>query len=219
MTHLLALLLALAPLAASASERDVEAAAQAALADVWPDAEVRVVRLSAGAAAAAPPIRVRFADGRPQGRASATVEARVDGVWAPAGWAYLEVTVYRTGLVVTRGLDRGAAVAGAVEARRVEAVPGLLSPDRLVEGGTAARSLRAGTVLTARLVRAPSAVDVGSPLRVRYTRGALTVALACQARERGAVGETVRATCPDAAAYRVRLTGPGEGTWAATLSR
>ena len=206
------------------AEADVLAAARAALRGVWPDAEVRVVRLSAAAEAAAPPLRVRFHDDRPRGRASAEVEARVvgasgDTTWSAAGWAYLDVAVFDTAFVLTRDLARGDALATAAVAQRtdVTALPAPLSA--LTEGLSAARSLRAGTVLTARDADAPSVVDARAPLRVRYTRGALTVVLACHARERGALGESVRATCPDTrAVYRVRLTGPGEGVWTATLS-
>ena len=207
-----------------ATEADILSAARTALAGVWTDAEVRVVRLSSAAAAAAPPLRVRFHDAAPRGRASAEVETRVasptgDGTWTAAGWAYLDVAVFDTAFVLTRDVARGDELASAAEPRRtdVTALPDPLTS--LPEGLSAARSLRAGTVLTARHADAPSVVDARAPLRVRYTRGALTVTLACQARERGALGESVRASCPDTrAVYRVRLTGPGEGVWTATLS-
>jgi hypothetical protein len=53
---------------------------------------------------------------------------------------------------------------------------------------------------------------------VAYARGAVRVGLDCQARERGAVGEEVRAVCSGLpSTLRVRLTAPGEGVWTATL--
>ena len=121
--------------------------------------------------------------------------------------------------MLTRDVDRGDALAEAVSRQRVE-IPSdpLLSPDHPLEGWSAARSLRAGTVLTARLADAPSAVEPRAPLRVRYTRGALSVTLSCEARERGAIGDVIRASCPNPrATYHVRLTAPGEGVWTRTL--
>ncbi|PAP75787.1 flagella basal body P-ring formation protein FlgA [Rubrivirga marina] len=221
MTRLGLLLALLAAPAASATEADVVAAAEAAVADVWPDAEVRVVRLSGGAEAAPPPLRVRFRDAAPRGRVSAEVEAQEpDGTWAPAGWAYLEVAVFETAPVLITDVDRGEPVAGAVRLDRVETtrLSAVLPADALGAGWTAARSLRAGTVLTGRLVEAPAAAETGDALRVRYARGAVAVTLDCEARERGALGETVRAVCAaTGATYRVQLTAPGEGDWTATL--
>lgn len=213
--------LTLAP-AALAAEADVVAAAEAALSDVWADAEVRVVRLSGGADAAPPPLRVRFRDEAPRGRVSAEVEVQdADGAWAPAGWAYLEVAVFDTAAVLTRDVGRGEPVAAALRLDRVETtrLRDVLPADALRQSAwTATRSLRAGTVLTARLVEAPAAAESGDPLRVRYTRGVVSVTLDCEARERGAVGDAVRAYCSDTrATYRVLLTAPGEGDWTATL--
>ncbi len=214
----LALLLLLAPLAAHAGEADVVAAAEAALGDL--DAEVRVVRLSGEAEVAAPPLRVRFRDEAPRGRVSASVEARQpDGSWAPVGWAYLEVAVFETAAVLTRDVARGEPVADAVRVERVETtrLRDVLPPDA-VRQSTATRTLRAGAVLTARLVEAPAAVEARAPLRVRYQRGVVRVVLDCEARERGAVGESVRAYCSDTRAlYRVLVTAPGAGDWTATL--
>ena len=204
-----------------ATEADVAAAAERAIADVWPDAEVRVVRLSAAAATAHPPLRVRFVDDAPRGRASAEVETRAGEAWTSAGWAYLDVAVYDTAFVLAHDVARGDALADAVRRQRVEVTAisdPLLLPDSGLEGWSAARSLRAGTVLTARLADAPSAVESRAPLRVRYTRGVLSVTLSCEARERGAIGDTIRVTCSDPhASYSVRLTAPGEGVWTRTL--
>ncbi len=217
---LLLLVSSLAPFGAT-TEADVASAAELAIAEVWPDAEVRVVRLSAKAETAKPPLRVRFLDAAPRGRASAEVETLTDSSWTPAGWAYLDVAVYDTALVLTRDVDRGDALVDAIHPQRVEVTSlpvSPLSPDLSLEGWSATRSLRVGTVLTARLADAPSAVEIRAPLRVRYTRGALSVTLACEARERGAIGDTIRATCSDTrASYRVRLTAPGEGVWMGTL--
>lgn len=201
------------------TEADIAAAARAALADVWPDAEVTVVRLSGGAETAAPPLRVHFSEAAPRGRTTAQVETAADGAWTPAGWAFLDVAVFETAPVLTRAVDRGDDLADAVALARVETTrlrdPLAAAPG---PGWTAARSLPAGTVLTARHAVPPAAVRAGDPVRVRYARGAVVVALDCQARERGAVGETVRAQCPTARAlYRVRLTAPGAADWAATL--
>ncbi|GAB5537409.1 MAG: hypothetical protein Rubg2KO_36580 [Rubricoccaceae bacterium] len=205
----------------SYDEQNVLKAAESALADIWPDVEVRVVRLSAEAAAAQPPLRVRFLDDAPRGRASADVETRAGDTWVSAGWAYLDVAVFDTALVLTRDVDRGHELADAAKRQRVDVTStraSLLSPDLHLEGWSAARSLRAGTVLTARLADAPSAVETRAPLRVRYSRGALSVTLSCEARERGAIGDTIRAACSDPrATYHVRLTAPGEGVWTRTL--
>jgi len=220
MTRLgLLLALLLAP-AAQATEADVVAAAEAAVADVWPDAEVRVVRLSGGAETAAAPLRVVFRD-QPRGRVSAEVETQVDGAWTSAGWAFLEVAVFETVPVLTQDVERGEPITEAVRLERVETtrLRDVLDADRLRQSDwTASRSLAAGTVLTTRLVEAPAAIETGDPLRVRYTRGAVAITLDCEARERGAVGESVRAVCTDTrSTYRVRLTAPGEGDWTATL--
>ena len=201
-----------------ATEAEVAAAARAAVAAIWPDAEVAVVRLSGRAAEAAPPLRVVFDEAAPRGRVSARVEHEADGAWQPAGWAYLDVAVFETVPVLTRDVSRDEPLADAVALQRVETTtlhdglserPG---PDWL-----ASRSLRAGTVLTVRHVRAPAAVEAGDPVRVRYVRGAVVITLDCQARERGAVGETIATTCPSARATRVRLTAPGAADWTATL--
>ena len=86
------------------------------------------------------------------------------------------------------------------------------------EAWTATRTLRAGTPLTARLVTAPAAAERGAPVRVDYTRGAVHVELTCEARERGTVGETIRATCAGTrATHRVRLVAPGRGVWTGAL--
>ncbi len=195
------------------------AAAQAALAGVWADAEVQVVRLSGGAADAAPPLRVQFDDDAPRGRVSARVLTQTASGWEPAGWVFLEVVVYEPAAVLAAGVARGESLDGALRLERVDItrLDAALTPDQLA-GWVARRTLDAGTVVTARLAEAPPAVQRREPLRVRYGRGAVRVVLDCVARERGAVGETVRATCPDTrSSYRVRLTAPGEGDWAGTL--
>ena len=221
-----ALLIALVPLAASASEAEVAAAAQAALEAAWPavDAEVRIVRLSGAAEAARPPLRVRFTgEAPPRGRVSAEVEVQgAGGDWERAGWAFLHVARFETAAVLTRDVERGEPLADAVAAARVETT-GLsgppLVPDALRQSGAqAARRLRSGTVLTDRHAEAPAAVERRDALRVLYRRGAVGVALDCQARERGAVGDEVRAVCAGTrSTLRVRLTAPGEGVWTATL--
>lgn len=217
----------LASAAAHAGEAEVAAAAEAALAEAWPEAaehaEVRVVRLSGAAGDVAPPLRVRFPDGAPpRGRTSAVVEAaEADGSWARAGWAYLEVAYTGTVAVLTRDLQRGDPISpDAVRPEAVETtdLPDALAPNALGDGWTAARSLRAGTVLTARLVEAPAVVEVGDPVQVVYARGAVRVVLAGEARQRGALGDEVRVYCDDThSTFRVRLTGPGAGVWVRTL--
>ncbi len=194
---------------------DVAEAATAALASVWPDARVRVVRLSPSARAAAPPLRVQFQEPAPKGRVSATVLAETASGWAEAGWAYLDVAVYDTVAVLAADAGRGEAVSVTAERVDVTALRDPLPPNGLA-GWTARRSLRAGTPLTARLVEPPAAVESRAPVRVRYRRGAVRVTLDCVSRERGAVGETVRATC-DGATHRVLLTAPGQGDWSGTL--
>ena len=126
-------------------------AASVALADVWPDAQVRVVRLSPSAQAAAPPLRVRFQDPAPRGRASATVLAETASGWAEAGWAYLDVAVYDTVAVLAEDAGRGQAVSVTAERVDVTDLRDPLPPGGLA-GWTARRRLRAGTPLTARLV-------------------------------------------------------------------
>ena len=197
---------------------EVEAAARAALAGVWADAEVRVIRLS-GEAEAASPARVRFRDEAPRGRVSAEVETTDGaGAWVPAGWAFLDVAVFETVPVVTRDLGRGDALDGAVELQRADVTNLSDAPVADWSGGTASRPIRAGAVLTERLALAPAAAERGEAVRVRYRRGAVALVLDCEARERGAVGETVRVSCDTPrAAYRVRLTAAGEGEWVTTL--
>ena len=198
---------------------EVEAAAEAALEDVWDDAEVEVVRLSR-AAAAASPVRVRFRDTAPRGRVSAEVESPVDGVWQSVGWAYLEVSVFETVWVASRDLEAGDHIEGALELARAE-VTGLYAdplPVDGLEGWIASRRIRSGGVVTEANARPPVAVADGEPVRVRYGRGAVRVEMTCRARETGSVGEVVRVVCSDPyALYRVRLTAPGVGTWAVTL--
>ncbi|WP_412061206.1 flagella basal body P-ring formation protein FlgA [Rubrivirga sp. IMCC45206] len=194
------------------------AAARAAVAAVWPDAEVAVVRLSGTAAEAAPPLRVVFDDPAPKGRVTARVEHKTAAGWEPAGWAYLDVAVFEAVPVLTKDVSRDEPLAGAVALERVETTTlrdGLA--ERPGADWLATRSLRAGTALTARHVRAPAAAEPGETVRVRYTRGAVVITLDCQARERGAVGETITTTCPSARATRVRLTAPGAADWTATL--
>ena len=208
------------PARAQSGAEAVRVAAQEAIAEVWEDAQVEVVRLSGGAEEAAAPLRVRFRDDAPRGRTSAEVKTLVDGAWTALGWAYLDVAVFETVPVLTADVERGEPIEGFVRLDRVETtrLPGVPASGALGEGWTARRSLRAGTVLTDRLVEPPAAVERGAPLRVRYDRGAIAVTLACQARERGAVGETVRAVCSDTrSTYRVQLTAPGEGDWTSTL--
>ncbi|WP_412069091.1 flagellar basal body P-ring formation chaperone FlgA [Rubrivirga sp. IMCC43871] len=202
----------------TATEADVAEAARAAVAAVWPDAEVAVVRLSGRAADAAPPLRVVFDDPAPKGGVSARVEHQTAAGWESAGWAYLDVAVFETVPVLTRDVARDEPLADAVALQRVETTTVRDGLDaRPGADWLATRSLRAGTVLTARHVRAPAAVEPGDPVRVRYTRGAVVITLDCQARERGAVGETITTTCPSARATRVRLTAPGAADWTATL--
>lgn len=210
----------------AATEAAIVDAAQAALAEAWPDVApqlaIRVVRLSGGAERVRPPVRVRFLDaGVPRGRASAEVEAADGAGWARAGWALLDVAHTATAAVLVRPLARGEAVTpdayrlDAVETTRMAEAP--LAPDSLV-GWSAGRPLAAGTVLTARVLARPVAADAGAAVRVRYRRGAVQIAFEGVARERGAVGETIRVY--DSATrrtHRVRLTAPGEGAWLSTL--
>lgn len=220
MRRLLPLLVLLAAGTASAADADIQQAAEAALADVWPDAEVRVVRVSKAAAEAAP-IRVRFHEEAPRGRTSAEVETLVDSTWAPVGWAYLDVSVFAEVPVVTDDLDRGDLLDGWLRLERADITTLRDIVDVSVvrqSGWTATRAIRAGTVLTARLAQRPTAIEDGDAIRVSYDRGAVRVTLHCQARERGAIGDIIRAACSDPyGLYRVRVVAPGEGLWTATL--
>jgi flagella basal body P-ring formation protein FlgA len=222
---LLSLALLALPAAARAAADDVAGAVAQALAERWPDladrAEVRVVRLSGGSADAAPPLRARFLDDAPpRGRASAEILHRdASGAWQRAGWALLDVAWFDTVAVLTRDLARGDALAPAdlrLERRDVTALTDVpLSPDTLAtQAWTAARALRAGTPLTRRLLAPPAAAERGDPVRIHYARGSIRMLLDGEARERGAVGETIRVyTSTTRSLQRVRLTAPGEGVW------
>ncbi|MEM1116222.1 MAG: flagellar basal body P-ring formation chaperone FlgA [Bacteroidota bacterium] len=219
----LSLLLATAAAQAQSPEAGVTAAAEVALAEAWPDlaarAEVEVVRLSPAVAAAAGPLRVRF-EAPPRGRTSAVVEGQTETGWARLGWAYLHVAHRREVAVLTRDVARGEALDGAVrtETRETTALRGALAPEAVGPGAVARRTLRAGTVLTDRLVAAPAAATIGAPVAVTYTRGTLRLTVVGEARERGALGDEVRVYVPDTrSTFRVRLTGPGAGAWVATL--
>lgn len=222
---LLTLLLGAGTARAQGAEAVVVAAAEAALAEAWPAvaarAEVHVVRLSPAIEAAEAPIRVRFLSGPPRGRTSAVVEARsASGGWDRLGWAYLEVSHFGEVAVLTRDVVRGGALAGAlrIERRETTALRDAIDAETLLHGYVATRTLRAGTVLTGRLVAPPAAAEVGDPVAVTYTRGTLLLTVVGEARQRGALGEEVRVYVAETrSTFRVRLTGPGAGEWVATL--
>ena len=222
---LLALLLGTVVAAAQTAEADVVAAAEAALAEAWPalaeHAEVRVVRLSPAVEAAEVPIRVRFLSGPPRGRTSAAVEVQTGPeAWERVGWAFLEVAHFGEVAVLTRDVARGEPLAGAVRIERREAtgLRNAVAPEAVDEGWTAARTLRAGTVLTAHLANAPAAVERGDRVAVTYARDAVHITLVGEARQRGALGDEVRVHVDEIrSTFRVRLTGPGTGEWVATL--
>lgn len=222
---LLAILLGAAPTHAQNSGTVVGAAAEAALAEAWPvvaaRAEVRVVRLSPAVEAAATPIRVRFLSGPPRGRTSAVVEAlSASGEWDRLGWAYLDVSHYGEVAVLTRDVARGETLAGAVriEQRETTALHDAIDAETPLQGYVATRTLRAGAVLTDRLVAPPAAAEVGDRVAVTYTRGTLLLTVVGEARQRGALGDEVRVYVAEThSTFRVRLTGPGAGEWVATL--
>lgn len=62
------------------------------------------------------------------------------------------------------------------------------------------------------------AADTGDPVRMTYRRGAFVLELACRARDRGRVGDTIRVYADDSdTVYRARLTAPGRAEWIETL--
>jgi len=207
------------------AEARVRAAAERFLAERFPETaarlEPRLLRLGAEVDGAATlHLAMPGAGGVPTG----TVRAEVYADGARAGWALLYVARYDSVLVARRALQRGDILAAdAVETAWMEttrfhgepALPGMLRRGALP---TARRVLDAGEALRATDLAWPVAVDTGDAVRVRYARRGFLMLLDGQAREPGAVGETIRVFCRDTGAtYRVRLTAPGEADWLDTL--
>lgn len=159
-------------------------------------------------------------DGMPTGSTRADLYA--DGV--RAGSAMLYIARYDSVLVARRALSRGDTLtANAVETAWMETTrfhgePALTGALHVPMAPTARRSLDAGEALRTTDLAWPTAVDTGDPVRVRYARRGVLMTLDGQAREPGAVGETLRVfSRATGATYRVRLTAPGEADWIETL--
>lgn len=81
-----------------------------------------------------------------------------------------------------------------------------------VVGQMAGRELRAGTVITSRLVDAMPLAKVGDLITVTLTQGGVQITTVARATETGSYGQTIRAKHEgDNAMYDVTLTGPKAG--------
>lgn len=128
------------------------------------------------------------------------------------GWASADVNVdaryFRAHVLVRRGdpLDPESLSA---EAGRLPAMP-LVRID-VQPGGTAARDIRAGEILTWRLVAPRPSVRRGEPVLVAARSGLARIAMRAVARESGVVGEVIRVSNPESGReIRARITGEGE---------
>ena len=213
----------------------VASAAEALLAERFPDdahrLDVRVVRTSTDVRAAEPVRVVWPADAAlPRGRTQVDVLTRTSGGgWNETGWALLYVAHFDSVVMAQTVLDRDEPVAPEdVSVAWVETTTFRGEPLRAADFRTlradgavfATRRLPAGRPLRHGDLRLPLAADTGEAVRMRYERGPIRLRLACQARERGRPGETIRLYCPDTrTTYRARLTGPGAADWTQTLQR
>lgn len=198
------------------------AAAEAALAARFPEAAVTVeVRRTGGTVPAAP--RLEF-ETLPRGAHQVDL---LDADGHRTGWALLHVAHFDSVLVPVERLVREAPVpASALRAEWTETTRFAGEPLRPADfralGGeaVAVRGLAAGRPLRAGDLRGPLAAEPGEPIALTYRRGAITLGMACRAREGGAVGETVRLVCPETGALvRARLTAPAAADWLETLQR
>ena len=211
--------------AAGSPEARVQAAAEALLAERFPEAAPRlaprVLRLSADVPAGGA-VRLALAgtDGVPRGHTRADIVTDA----GRAGWALLYVAHFDSVAVARRGIARGdtlgpdAVEAAWVETTRFHGEP--VAPAALRGGAapTARRSVRAGEALRRSALRWPAALDTGDAVRVRYRRGGLVLTVEATARERGAVGDAVRVHArATGTTYRVRVTGAGRADWIETL--
>jgi flagella basal body P-ring formation protein FlgA len=224
------LALALMPLAAAAPVPGVAAAAEAVLAERFPDEahrfEVRVLR-TGGAVDETAPLRIDLPSGGevPRGHTKVDVLARAASGWERTGWALLYVAHFDSVVVARRSVRRNDAVAPAdlgtawLETTSFHGEP-LRAVDLAAWGPDlfADRPLREGRALRRGDLRPPFAADTGEAVTLHFQRGAITLELPCHAREPGFVGEEIRLySSTTDATYRARLTAPGVATWTATL--
>ncbi len=167
------------PLAPAAA---LQAAARRALA--VPGGEVEVLAVEGGLPPGCAHGRIEF----PQpvatsGRAAAHLMGRAGEAARCEAWAWVRLRVTGPALVTTRAVPRDGALAGAVEARPRELLPGRAVVATLPEGAVADHAIPPGTPVD------PAAVRIGprpgSPVTVLLRTGALTVeqsgrAVACR---------------------------------------
>jgi flagella basal body P-ring formation protein FlgA len=210
----------------------LEAAAEAALAERFPDEahrlDVRVLRTGGDVPAAALRVRLPASAAVPRGYTRVDVLARARAGWQKAGWALVYVAHFDSVVVARRTVERGAPVApnalGAawLETTTFHGEP-LRTADlaRLTAAGSdlfAKRRLREGRALRRGDLRPPFAADTGDAVTLRFRRGVVALELPCHAREPGYVGDEIKLYSPDTdATYRARLLGPGLAEWTATL--
>lgn len=147
------------------------------------------------------------------------------GGWRAVGRATLYVARFDSVAVPFRPLARGDTLLAGdltptwLETTRMATLPLLWTDARaLPMGAVARRALPAGEPVRAADFVAPDAVAVGDAVDVYYRRNGLELTLRGRARERAALGETLRVYCPDTrATYRVRLVAPGTADWIETL--
>jgi hypothetical protein len=137
---------------------------------------------------------------------SGPVAMRFDGQQGEArcqGWAWADVKVFATGLRLTRDVQPGEALAGAVEAAEIEVTRGRRTLFALPDGAAASRAMRAGTLLAGSDLRVGPAP--GDPVTVRVRAGALELTLPARAVA------CARATCAILPGGR-RVEGRWDGT-------
>lgn len=213
------------PEAATPLAARVRAAAEALLADHFPEAarqlEPRVLRVAADVPDGAA-LRLALPSGQGLPSGHTRVDVRTDA--GRAGWALLYVARFDSVAVVRRAVSRGDTlspdVVGAawLETTRFHGDPVRPADLRGAAVPTARRSLDAGEALRQSALAWPVAVDTGDPVRVRYRRGGLLLVVDGAAREAGAVGDAIRVYCRSTeATYRARVTAPGAADWLETL--
>ena len=230
----LALLLLAWPLigAGSPDPSPVASAAAALLAERFPEdaprLDVRVLRTSAGLPTTDVRLVLPAGGALPKGRTQVDVLTRTSGAgWRETGWALLYVAHFDSVVMARTALSRDEAVAPEdVSVAWVETTTFRGEPLRagafrrlLADGAVFAnRRIPAGRPLRRGDLRLPLAADTGEAVVMRYRRGPVRLEVACQARERGRPGETIRLYCPDTRTnYQAQLTGPGAADWVQTL--
>ncbi len=132
------------------------------------------------------------------------------------------VRVWRTQVVALRAIPYKAPIGREdIEQRRV--LVDRLGDDALsggdqAEGYLAARDIAPGMVLTGRMVQAPQAVRVGELVSVTVDGGRVQVKWVAEARENGALGQTIRVRKPGTRdEFNVQVSGPQQGRLVAAV--